>query len=177
VTDLRDFYPQTRADERTTLEQFLDYYRRVVVTKIEDLDEERASCRALPATDLTVGGIVKHLAGVEDLWFRRKLLGLPPLEPFASAPSDVRDWDFHSSAHDSVAGLCELYERACDRSRAAAALFDSLDASAAVSSFGRGPVTLRWVFVHMIEETARHAGHLDLLRDGIDGIGVVGPRR
>lgn len=168
MTDLSDFYPQTRVDERTTLEQFLNFYRRVVLANIEDLDEARASCRVLPATDLTVGGIVKHLAGVEDLWFRRKLLGLPPAEPFASAPSDVRDWAFHSSVHDSVATLRDLYERACDRSRAAAALFDSLDAPAAVASFGTGPVTLRWVFVHMIEETARHAGHIDLLRDAID---------
>jgi len=61
----------------------------------------------------------------------------------------------------------DLYRAACDRSRAAAARCVSLDTLAAVPSFGRGPVSLRWITVHMIEETARHAGHVDLLRDAL----------
>lgn len=66
---------------------------------------------------------------------------------------------------DRVPGIVELYTAACARSRAVLAGFRSLDAVAAVPSFGIGPVNLRWILVHMIDETARHAGHLDLLRD------------
>ena len=66
---------------------------------------------------------------------------------------------------DSIDGLAELYSSACERSRAALRRCDSLGHVAAVPSFGIGPVNLRWILVHMIEETARHAGHLDLLRD------------
>ena len=123
----------------------------------------------LEATDLTVGGVVKHLAWVEDLWFRAKLLGVDLPEPWASAPlSDDRDWPFHSAQFDSVDYLVALYSAACERSRVVATRFDSLDAVAAVPSFGKGPVNLRWILIHMIDETACHVGHLDLLRDAID---------
>jgi Protein of unknown function (DUF664) len=64
--------------------------------------------------------------------------------------------------------VLSLYSGACARSRVAAGRFDSLDAVAVVPSYGKGPVNLRWILVHMIDETARHAGHLDLLRDAID---------
>jgi Protein of unknown function (DUF664) len=69
------------------------------------------------------------------------------------APGDTIDW------------IVQLYSSACERSRAAVERCDSLSDVAAVPSFGRGPVNVRWILVHMIEETARHAGHLDLLRD------------
>jgi uncharacterized damage-inducible protein DinB len=156
-------------DERTALEQRLDQYRHIVMTKLADLDHSQASTRVLAATDLTVGGVVKHLAWAEDRWFQERLLGAEPPEPWASAPlADDPDWPFHSSRKDSVKEILNIYSRACARSRAAAAGFASLDAVAAVPSFGKGPVNLRWILVHMIEETARHAGHLDLLRDAID---------
>ena len=68
---------------------------------------------------------------------------------------------------DTVAGIVGLYVSACDRGRAATARCESLNHVAAVASFGRGPVNLRWILVHMIDETARHIGHLDLLRDAL----------
>lgn len=170
VTDLDRWHPDLQPpDERTALEQFLDQYRQIAAAKLADLDNRQASARVLEATDLTVGGIVKHLACAEDRWFQGKLLGARLPEPWASAPlAEDPDWPFHSSQHDSVDDLLSLYTDACARSRAAAARFDSLDAVAAVPSFGKGPVNLRWILVHMIDETARHAGHLDLLRDAID---------
>ena len=70
---MTDDYPDVRADERTTLEQFLDQYRRTVAGQIADLDSTMASARVLPATDLTVGGLVKHLAHTEDMWFTVRL--------------------------------------------------------------------------------------------------------
>jgi Protein of unknown function (DUF664) len=170
MSDPSSSYPELRpADERTALERFLDHYRNIVTGKLADLETAQASAHALEATDLTVGGIVKHLAWAEDRWFQGRLLGLELPEPWASAPlAEDPDWPFHSSQHDSVNEVLSLYAAACARSRAAAGRFDSLDAVAAVPSFGKGPVNLRWIFVHMIDETARHAGHLDLLRDAID---------
>jgi hypothetical protein len=170
MSDPSSWFPELRpADERTALEQFLDQYRHTVTTKLADLDQAQASTRVLQATDLTVGGIVKHLAWAEDRWFQGKLLGLALPEPWASAPlAKDPDWPFHSSRRDSVGEVLSLYSHACARSRAAAGRFDSLDAVAAAPSYGKGPVNLRWILVHMIDETARHAGHLDLLRDAID---------
>jgi Protein of unknown function (DUF664) len=170
MSDPGSWFPVLRpADERTALEQFLDQYRHIVTSKLADLDQAQASARVLVATDLTVGVIVKHLAWAEDRWFQGKLLGLELPEPWASAPlAEDADWPFHSSQHDSVDQVLFLYSSACARSRAAAGQFDSLDTVAAVPSYGKGPVNLRWIFVHMIDETARHAGHLDLLRDAID---------
>jgi len=111
-------------------------------------------------------GIVKHLAWSEDSWFHGKMLGAAVPEPWASAPMvDDPDWPFRSAREDSVKELLDLYADACERSRAAAMRFDSLDALAARPSFGRGPVNLRWLLVHMVDETARHAGHIDLLLD------------
>ena len=170
MTDLDAWHPDLRPpDERTALEQFLDQYRRIVASRLADLDQAQSSARVLEATDLTVAGIVKHLAWAEDHWFQARLLGLVLPEPWASAPlADDPDWPFHSSRDDSVDEVLSLYASACTRSRAAAGRFDSLDAVAAVPSYGKGPVNLRWILVHMIDETARHAGHLDLLRDAID---------
>jgi Protein of unknown function (DUF664) len=176
MSDASSWFPHLRpADERTALEQFLDQYRHIAASKLADLDQAQASARALEATHLTVGGIVKHLAWVEDRWFQGKLLGLQLPEPWASAPlAEDPDWPFHSSRHDSVDEVLSLYASACARSRDAAGRFDSLDAVAAVPSYGKGPVNLRWILVHMIDETARHAGHLDLLRDAIDRGGPPG---
>jgi uncharacterized damage-inducible protein DinB len=170
MTDASAWNPDLQpGDERTALEQRLDQYRHIVAAKLADLDHSQASAQVLEATDLTVGGIVKHLAWAEDRWFQERLLGGEAPEPWASAPmADDPDWPFHSSHQDSVEELGGVYASACARSRAATAGFDSLDAVATVPSFGKGPVNLRWILVHMIEETARHAGHLDLLGDAID---------
>ncbi|MBQ1047377.1 DinB family protein [Micromonospora sp. C51] len=161
-------FPDVAADERSTLEQFLDFHRQCVLDTLDGLGRDDAATRLLPATDLTIGGIAKHLARVEDLWFQERLLGVPAPEPWASAPLDVDpDWDFHSARQDSPADLAALYAVACQRSRRAAACFVDLSDRAAKPSFGGGPVSLRWIFLHMIEETAQHRGHLDLLRDAL----------
>jgi hypothetical protein len=77
------------------------------------------------------------------------------------------DWEFHSAADDTVAELRELYENACTASRRVAGRIESLDALAVRASFGGQRVSLRWIYLHMIEETAQHRGHLDLLLDAI----------
>jgi hypothetical protein len=159
-------FPDLAAGERTSLEQFLDHQRRLVLTALDGVGDEDAGAVLLPATGMTIGGIVKHLARMEDLWFQEKLRGVPMPEPWVSAPFDLDpDWDFHSGREDSVGDLRTLYGSACDRSRSAAALFPDLGHLAARTSFGGRTVSLRWIFVHMIEETAQHRGHLDLLKD------------
>jgi uncharacterized damage-inducible protein DinB len=170
VNDRTTSFPQLQpADERTGLEERLDHCRDVVLSKVVDLDDPQASAQPLAATNLTVGGIVKHLAFAEDRWFVGKVMGQPLPEPWESAPlTEDPDWPFHSSREHSVDDLVALYSAACARSREVAGRFNSLDEVAAVVSFGRSPVNLRWLLIHMIDETSRHLGHLDLLRDAID---------
>lgn len=151
-----------RAGERETLVGFLDWYRSVVERKVAGLPFDDAS-RAITASGLSPLGVVAHLAAVEVGWF---------VEDFAGEPVDPQ-WDDHGSFRlrttDSVDSVLAEYREACERSRAIAAGAPSLDALSVVETEVRGRVSLRWILVHMIEETARHAGHLDLMREAIDG--------
>jgi hypothetical protein len=152
-------------DERTALVQRLDQYRAIATAALADLRWEEASTRLLPATDLTIAGIVKHLAWAEDRWFQGRLLGAEMPPPWDGPGTDDPDHALRLAPGDSIDGIVELYSSACERSRSALGRCDSLSEVAAVPSFGIGPVNVRWILVHMIDETARHAGHLDLLRD------------
>ena len=162
--------PPLQADERATLSAFLDYHRATLLAKIEGLGREHLAVAAVPTSALTLAGLVKHLAVVEDSWFQEEFLGLE-LEPWASAPwHDDPDWDFHSAVDDEPADLVALYRAAIERSRAVVAAASSLDALSVRESRREGtPFSLRWILLHMIEETARHNGHADLLREAIDG--------
>ncbi len=152
-------------DERTALIQRLDRYRAIAAAGLVDLPWEHASTRLLPATDMTIAGIVKHLAWAEDRWFQGRLLGVGMPAPWDAPGADDPDHSIRLAPGDTVDGIVQLYSSACERSRTAVAQCDSLSCVAAIPSFGIGPVNLRWILVHMIDETARHAGHLDLLRD------------
>jgi len=116
---------------------------------------------------MTIAGIVRHLAWAEDRWFQGRLLGSEMPAPWDRPGTDDPDHSIRLAPGDTVDGILLLYASACERSRNAVARCDTLDRPAAVSSFGIGPVNLRWILVHMIDETARQAGHLDLLRDAI----------
>jgi hypothetical protein len=151
-----------RADERSMLTGFLDWYRTVVEHKVQGLSLPDCA-RVMTPTGLSPLGIVAHLAAVEVGWFA---------ETFAGTPADPI-WDDHGSfrlrADDSVDSVVEEYQAACAQSRAIVEAAPSLDALSTVADEHRGYVSLRWMLVHMIEETARHAGHLDILREQIDG--------
>ena len=154
-------------DEATMLAEYLDWYRAGVVEKVRGLDHEQLH-RELVASGTTLGGLVKHLAGVEDHWFQHVLLGVEELEPWTSAPwDDDPDWDFHSAPEHTPDELVALYVAACERSREAVDGL-ALDAPAARGREDLHP-NLRWIVVHLIEETARHLGHMDILRELIDG--------
>jgi uncharacterized damage-inducible protein DinB len=161
--------PGLVGDEATLLGQFLDYYRATMVRKVEGLTKAQLAQRLEPST-LTLGGLVKHLALVEDSWFQERLLGREPVEPWAAVDWDATpDWDFDSAADDEPAEIVALYEAACERSRRAVREAESLDVVMVVPNRRGERMSLRWILIHMIEETARHAGHADLIRESIDG--------
>lgn len=162
--------PALHGTEAELIRGFLDYQRATFVQKISGLDRVQLGQR-ISSSDLTLAGLAKHLALVEDSWFQDRFLGHGETEPWASAPfDDSPDWEFHSALDDEPKYLVELYEAACDRSRSAvngAQSFDQLSAKADRKTGGR--FNLRWIMLHLIEETARHNGHADLLREAIDG--------
>lgn len=160
--------PHPAADERNTLEQFLDYQRATLLLKTDGLGVGEM-IRRLPTSALTLAGLLKHLALVEDDWIQVRFLGRPELEPWASAPWDEdRDWEFHTAEHDDPDELRGLYRAACDRSRRAVAESDLGALSVGADREGR-QWSLRWILTHLIEETSRHNGHADLLREAVDG--------
>ena len=159
-------YPADRtADERTTLLMMRAWYRQGMVTKVAGLSNEAARRRLVPSATAIVS-VVKHLALVEDHWFTYHFAGLPEMEPWASAPFDQDpDWDYNSAFGDTLADTLTLYQAACDRS-------DVIIEHAELDQISVRPervFTLRFVLVHMIEETARHLGQLDILRELLDG--------
>lgn len=158
--------PVHTSDERTMLIGMLDWYRDGVVAKVAGLPQVAASHSPL-RSGTTVAGLVKHLALVEDSWFTIELAGRPEPEPWASAPfDDDRDWEFHSAAGEPLEDSVALYEAACARSRSVTTAYD-LDHTA-TNARGR-EFSLRFVLLHLIEETARHLGHLDVLCEQADG--------
>lgn len=161
-------WPAMDAPERDLLEGFLDGYRTVLLRKADGLASAQLATPLGPS-EMTLGGLLKHMAYVEDNWFTQVLLGDPAPEPWASVDWDAdHDWEWHTAVDDAPEALVRLYETAVRRSRAAAATFDDLDAVAARASRD-GTASLRWIYVHMIEEYARHCGHADLIRESIDG--------
>jgi hypothetical protein len=152
----------TRAEERSMLSGFLDWYRSVVERKAEGLTLDDAT-RVMTPTGLSPLGVVAHLAAVEVAWFAETFDG-QPVDPI---------WDDHGSFRmldsDTVESVLAEYRDACSRSRRVVAAAPSLDDLSARTGGVWGHVSLRWILVHMIEETARHAGHLDIMRETIDG--------
>ena len=161
--------PSPAPNERQGLEEFLDYYRVVIRRKVIGLDSTSLN-RKIAASQLTLGGILKHLSLVEESWFVEDLLNQELSEPWSSIDwAADRDWDFESAASDTPEYLLGLHARACEQSRKILAGIDDLDTLAARRPSSGDHVNVRWVLIHMIEEYARHAGHADLIRESIDG--------
>jgi uncharacterized damage-inducible protein DinB len=164
--------PPAAAGEAETLLGFLDFQRATLAWKARGLD--RAGLAAtVGVSTMTLGGLLKHMAVVEDSWLSQRLHGREPSPPFSGVDweSDP-DWEWHSAADDRPEELHALWEEAVDRSRAlvAEALADGGLARPIARAFSNGVApSLRWVLCHMIEEYARHNGHADLLRESVDG--------
>lgn len=164
--------PPVAGDEASTLLGFLDYQRATLAWKCAGVDA--AGLRAtVGVSSMTLGGLLKHLAYVEDDWFTESLLGRARPAPWNTADwKSDSDWEWHSAADDSPDELLALWQGSVARSRTATAeaLQDGgLDRPAHLTwPDGRSP-SLRWILCHMIEEYARHNGHADLLRESVDG--------
>lgn len=161
--------PKRHGDERSTLRATLDQQRASFLTKIDGLQADQLA-QPLPPSTLTLGGLAKHLALVEDHWFQHSFAGERLVEPWASAPfDDDPDWELNTAQHDSPEQLRTWYLDAIARSNAVYDAAPTLDQMNSPANTPRMPFDLRWVTLHMIEETARHAGHADLIRESIDG--------
>jgi len=143
------------------LTSFLDYFRSVMIRKVEGVDDEKLRWSPVPS-GTCLGGLIKHLAYVERYWFQSVWAGREVAFPWTD---DDPDADFRLDPDDTADSLIGFYRQECDVSRqiaAASALDDTVTTP-------RGEISMRWIVVHMIEETARHCGHADLIRELVDG--------
>jgi uncharacterized damage-inducible protein DinB len=147
------------------LSAFLDRYRETMLWKLDGLSTEQASRHLVPSAT-TLLGVVKHLAYVERWWFQMNFAGDPVGFPWPKDEPD-EDIDFRVTDTDTIESISALYEQEIARSR-------QIVAGASLEDLGQDlgkvkPRSLRWIMVHMIEETARHSGHADILRELTDG--------
>jgi uncharacterized damage-inducible protein DinB len=151
-------------DERPMLEGWLGWHRQTLLSKCAGLTGEQLATTAVEPSTLSLLGLVRHLAEVERSWFRIRAGG-QPLEPIFFT-DDRPDDDFDAGTPGSAESDLATYRREVDLADEAAAKLP-LDHTFATST--RPEISLRWVYLHMIEEYARHNGHADLLRQRIDG--------
>ncbi|WP_285900102.1 DinB family protein [Frankia sp. R82] len=152
------------AGEREILESFLEFYRDVFVHKVRGVSAEDAARRLLPS-QTTLTGLVRHLIQVERNWFHR--LTNPTIDADDESEANGEppsSWNLHPT--DTLEAALADYERTCAHSRTAAAGFALDDV---VGQPELGTVSIRWIYIHMIEEIARHTGHADILRELTDG--------
>ena len=164
--------PPLAGDETATLLGALDRQRFYLAWKSGGLDA--AGLRAtLAPSSITLGGLLKHLALVEDDYFSRRLLGRELGPPWDAVDWDADpDWEWHSAAEDTPEQLRTLWQDAVARSRSSVteALADGgLDQLARGTQWSEPP-SLRRILIDLIEEYARHVGHADLIRESIDGL-------
>ncbi|ASU78607.1 DinB family protein [Actinopolyspora erythraea] len=158
--------PPLNADERDVLEGWLDFHRATLARKCEGLDDNQAATAATPPSEFTLTGLVQHMAEVERTWFRRVLTAehLPPLHTSQAHP-DGTDGGFELAEGATLHGALRTWHTEVEHSRRNCRQHSLTD----LGDLGGQAVNLRWIYVHMIEEYARHNGHADLLRERIDG--------
>jgi uncharacterized damage-inducible protein DinB len=148
-------------DERPMLDAWLEFHRATLLWKCSGLSDEQLKRRSAPPSSLSLLGLVRHMTEVERSWFRKRIGGedLPPLYYSEEQPDD----DFDALDSTEVASVFAAYRQEMGLCRAVAAAH-SLD-----EVVRNGTTSVRWIYLHMIEEYARHNGHADLLREAIDG--------
>jgi len=156
-----------KSGEREMLEAHLEDTRETVVAKCAGISESDAR-RKLGPSNTSVAGILKHLTNVERWWFRRQLAGEDEV-PMDWNDTEL-DLEFIISDDETIESLLTLYAEECDRSRQIAAGLQLDDLAVRANPHGKRP-SLRWVYLHMIDENARHNGHLDIYRELLDGYG------
>lgn len=148
--------PRLEGDERDTLRVLLQYQRDSMVRKVSGVDESGAR-RALVGSGTTLLWLTKHMARAESLWIKHR---------FAGERADLPDDTVHPG--DTLQAAVEAYRAIWARTDSIVASASSLDESCRDVG-DEAPVNLRWVLMHLLEETARHGGHADILRELIDG--------
>jgi uncharacterized damage-inducible protein DinB len=155
-------------DERTVVCTMLDYVRDTVHVKCAGLSDEQARSAPLPGSPLTtVASLVSHLRWVEYYWIRLILLGEEGSTPGTEEDPDA---EMRLGLGVPLARLLAEYRASCDQLRQLVAGLDLDTRSRGTLGWRDEPVTLRWVLMHLIEETARHNGHIDILREMADGV-------
>ncbi|MFI6729088.1 DinB family protein [Streptomyces atratus] len=164
MQDDKRIYPPRVGDERASLSGFLQFQRETLAMKCAGLTTEQLRQRAVPSTELSLLGLVRHLAEAERSWFRRVLKDevAPPHWPGPN-PGEFAEFDVETADPDEA---FRIWREECARSRATVEAADSLEIA---GSYGDEVFSLRYILTHMIEEYARHNGHADLLREAIDG--------
>ncbi|MGC5346406.1 DinB family protein [Streptomyces sp. DT24] len=159
--------PSFTAAERPMLEGWLDYHRETLALKCAGLTDAQLRQASVPPSELSLLGLVRHMAEVERGWFRAVLAGedVPPIYGTAEDP----DGEFHLAERDTWEEARTTWQAEIARARELAAKAGLDDLSAGLSRAGE-PYNLRWIYTHMIEEYARHNGHADLVRERIDGV-------
>ncbi|PSK92391.1 uncharacterized protein DUF664 [Haloactinopolyspora alba] len=156
--------PPLIADEREMLRAFLDYHRGTLAMKCDDLTDEQLRLRSSPPSALSLLGLVRHMAEVERTWFRRVIDAEDV--PLVWSP----EGDFQDAFDDGTATRHEAFDawhREVEHARRIERSAPSLDVTGHQPRWG-ADVSLRLVMLHLIHEYARHNGHADLLREGID---------
>jgi uncharacterized damage-inducible protein DinB len=129
----------------------------------------------LPPSDMTLGGMMKHLAVVDQSWLEDDFAGRGLMPPFDTVDWEAdEDWEWHTARDDTPEELLALFDEAVRRSdavldEALAPGGPGLDGLSVREDYERGRFSLRWIVLHLIEEYARHNGHADLIRESIDG--------
>ena len=164
--DIQRAEPDQPARERAALQSWLDYHRATLLFKCQGLTGEQLVLRTAEPSTLSLLGLVRHMTDVERAWFRRRLAGQAHL-PYLYWRDDHPDGDFDLADADGAEAVFETFRTECALADAAAA-GRSLD-DTFVSSDGY-TLDLRWIYLHMIEEYARHNGHADILRERLDGV-------
>ena len=164
--DARTDGPMT-GDERVVLDHWLELYRDTVLLKIAGLDAHQLAFRAVPPSSMSLIGVVRHLTEVEAYWLRVVLLDEQDVPDYYCTPASP-DGDFDNIDPATAAADVAAYRAELAATRTNTAAWTDLDAP--VRGLRKGnAVNLRWILTHLIEEYARHLGHMDLLREGIDG--------
>ena len=165
--------PPIAGDEESALLGELERVRSYIAWKCGGLDADALNKR-LPPSTMTLGGLLKHLALVEDSHFARLLFDHPPGPPWDEVDWDSQpDWEWESAAENTPTELMEMWQGAVERSRrivADALTEGGLDRLGLYVSSSGGSPNLRRILLDLIEEYARHVGHADLIRESIDGL-------
>ena len=159
--------PPEVAGERAAVHGWLDFHRSTLLLKCHGLTSEQLAQRAVPPSSLSLLGLVRHMTDVERAWFRIRVAGESGLD-FRYSTDEFPDGDFDFAEPSGAEADLAAYREECDLARAAVA-DRALDDTFFHQRHGV-TMDVRWVYLHMIEEYARHNGHADLLRERIDGV-------